>query len=243
MIEKDLWRKLLAEFVGTFILVSAIVFPAIALREAGLGAFLFIMFTAGLGYAIAVWMFRDISGAHVNPAVTFGMMLIGKVKLLTGVFYWIVQLAAAFVATWYAIATFRLDTGSASELGNYGMAMPTPSYKDIQYMLAEAIGAFVLVGVVMFFLNLKDRYQAGLAIGAAFLVAIVMAVPVSGGAINPAREFAPMILARGFKAVYLWYYLVAPFVGAAVAAIFYYIFAPDDAKLSLPKVQLASRKK
>lgn len=243
MIEKDLWRKLLAEFVGTFILVSAIVFPAIALREAGLGAFLFIMFTAALGYAAAVWMFREISGAHFNPAITFGMMLIGKVKLLTGVFYWIVQMAAAFVATWYAIATFKLDTGSASELGNYGMAIPTPSYKDIQYMLAEAIGAFILVSVVMVFINIKDKYQAGLAMGAALLVAVVMAVPVSGGAINPAREFAPMILAHSFKAVYLWYYLVAPFVGAAVAAVFYYIFATDEIKLSLPKVKLEAKKR
>lgn len=219
MIEKDVWKKLLAEFVGTFVLASAVIFPAIALREAGLGAFLFIMFTAGLGLAIATWLFRDVSGAHVNPAVTFAMMLKRQTAVVTGVLYWIAQLAGAVVAAYYARATFRLESGSAEELANFGMALPTPGYKDAQLMMAEALGAFLLVMVILAVAEVKDRVVAGFAIGSALLVAVILTAPISGGAINPAREFGPMIVANAFKREYLWYYLVAPLLGALAAVL------------------------
>lgn len=233
-LEKDLWKKLLAEFVGTFIFAAAVIFPSIALREAGLGAFLFIMFTAGVGLTVAVWLFRDVSGGHVNPVVTFGMMLLAKMKVFTGVLYWIAQLAGATVAAYYAIATFKLDTGSAQELGNYGMAMPVQGYKDYQVVLAEAIGAFLLVSVVYAAMAVKEKVYAGIMIGAALLLGIVMVAPVSGGALNPAREFAPMLLAKGFKSAYVWDYIVGPFAGAAAAAIVYYLFSAEKLNLRMP---------
>src|SRR5437879_5895042 len=102
MFESGLGKKLVAEFLGAFILTASVVFPAIALRDAGLGAFLFIMFTAGMGLALATWLFRDISGAHVNPAVTFAMMVTRKTAVVTGVLYWIVQMAGALGAALYA---------------------------------------------------------------------------------------------------------------------------------------------
>lgn len=219
MIEKGTWRRLLGEFVGTFLLVCAILFPGIALRDAGLGAFLFIMFTAGLGLAIVTWLFRDVSGAHVNPAVTFAAMLTRQVSILMGVLYWIAQLAGGVAAAYYARATFRLETGSASELANYGMAVPTAGYKDSQIMMAEAIGVFILVLVVLAVSQVKDKILAGLAIGAALLVAVIITAPVSGGAINPAREFGPMIVANALKKEYWLYYLLAPFIGSLVAVV------------------------
>lgn len=219
MIEKGTGRKLLAEFVGTFLLACAVLFPGIALRDAGLGAFLFIMFTAGLGLAIVTWLFRDVSGAHVNPAVTFAAMLTRQVSILMGVLYWVAQLAGGIAAAYYARGTFKLDTGSASELANYGMAVPTPGYKDAQIMMAEAIGVFILVLVVLAVSQVKDKILAGLAIGAALLVAVIISAPVSGGAINPAREFGPMIVANAFQKTYLMYYLLAPALGALAAVL------------------------
>jgi MIP family channel proteins len=216
VLEKDLWKKLLAELVGAFIVTVSVVFPAIALRDAGLGAFLFIMFTAGLGLSVAVWLTRDISGGHANPAVTFAMMVAQKTSVVTGVLYWVAQLAGAVLAAYYAKATFNIE---GADLGGLGTAMPTPGYKDAQVMMAEAIGVFILVTVVYAVMNVKDKVQAGLAIGFALLIGVVMTAPVSGGALNPAREFGPMLVSNSFKSVYLWYFIVAPFLGALVAVI------------------------
>ena len=219
MFEKDLWKKLLAEFVGAFVLVLAVAFPGVALRDAGLGAFLFIMFTAGLGYAVVIWMFRDISGAHANPVVTFASMVLRRTSLITGVFYMVAQLAGSVVAALYTVATFKVE-GSLSSFMGYAVASPTPGYKDLQVALAEALGVFVLVSVVLAVSAVKDKVLAGLAIGFALLVAVVMSAPVSGGALNPAREFGALFMTKGvFKDTYLWFYLVAPLVGSAVAAL------------------------
>jgi len=241
MFEKGLGKKLIAEYVGTFIVTASVVFPAIALREAGLGAFLFIMFTAGLGLAVATWLFRDVSGAHVNPAVTFAMMVTRRTSVVMGVLYWIVQFAGAMGAALYAQATFKLDSASsASDLANLGTALPTPGYHDYQIMLAEALGVFLLVSVVLAVSAVQEKVQAGLAIGFALLVGVVMTAPIAGGALNPAREFGPMFAAGVFKSDYLWYYLVAPALGALAAAIIY-LFVTDNLslRLSVPRVRQA----
>ncbi len=230
MFEKDLWKKLLAEFVGAFVLVLAVVFPGVALRDAGLGAFLFIMFTAGIGYSIVVWMFRDISGAHANPVVTFANVLLRKTTIVTGLLYWVAQLAGSVVAALYTAATFKVD-GTLSSFMGYAVASPTPGYKDIQIALAEAAAVFVLVSVVLAVAQVKEKVSAGLAIGFAMLVAIVMSAPISGGALNPAREFGVLFMTKGvFKDTYLWFYLVAPLVGSAVAALVHLVM---NEKISL----------
>ncbi|MFA6081922.1 MAG: aquaporin [Patescibacteria group bacterium] len=239
MLEKDLWKKLVAEFVGGFILTSAIVFPSIALHDAGIGAFLFIMFTAGLGMAMVVWLFRDISGGHANPVITFAMMLMRKVSVVTGVFYWIAQLAGAVVATYYAAGMFKIGSLTTADLSGYGVAMPVTGYKDIQASLAEAFGVFILVSAVLAVIHIKDKVQAGLVIGSALLIAVVMTVAVSGGALNPAREFGPMLLTKSiYKDTFLWIYLVAPMVGALVAVLVHMIINEKISLLiTLPKAR------
>ncbi len=242
MFENGIWKKLLAEVVGTFILTSAIIFPSIALRDAGVGAFLFIMFTAGLGMAVVVWLFGNISGGHANPAVTFGAMITRKMTAMTGVLYWIAQLVGGILAAYYARGTFRVDTGSASELANYGTASATAGYKDAQIFMAEMLGTFILVAVVLAVMHMQDKVSKGIAIGGALLVAVVMTAPVSGGALNPAREFGPMIASGTFKSVDLMYYLVAPFVGALIAAIVYVALSDDGMKSFKGMVKMTSRK-
>lgn len=228
MFEAGIGKKLVAEYLGGFILTASVVFPSIALRNAGLGAFLFIMFTAGLSLAVATWLFRDISGGHANPAVTFAMMLTKKTSIVTGVLYWIVQMAGALGAALYAQAVFKIDTGSATELNNLGAAIPTPDYKNFQIMMAEALGVFLLVMVVLAVQKIQSKVEAGLAIGFALLVGIVMTAPISGGALNPAREFGPVLAAGVFKQEYVWFYLVAPFIGALVAVVLHMLINDNN---------------
>lgn len=242
MFESGIGKKLVAEYLGAFILTAAVVFPAIALRNAGLGAFLFIMFTAGLGMALVTWLFRDVSGAHVNPAVTFAMMVLKKTSIVTGVLYWIVQMAGAMGAVLYAKATFMIEGSSAADLGNLGAALPTPDYQNYQVMMAEAIGVFLLVSVVLAVLHVKDKVQAGLAIGFALLIGIVMTAPISGGALNPARAFASIIAADVYQQSHLLFYIVAPFIGALVAVIVYLFFEGERWSLDFLKLK-ASRVK
>ncbi len=236
MFEEGLGKKLFAEYVGAFIVTASVIFPAIALRDAGLGAFLFIMFTAGMGIAIATWLFRDVSGAQVNPAVTFAMMLTRKTSVAMGILYWIVQMAGGLGAAMFAQAGFKLDSGSAADLANFGTALPTQGYHDYQIVMMEAIGVFLLVSVVLAVSKMQDKVLAGLAIGFALLVGVVMTAPVSGGALNPAREFGPMFAAGVFKPEYVWYYLVGPALGALVAVVVN-MLTTDGFNFAMPQVK------
>jgi len=237
---QPLWKRFSAEFIASFIVTVSVVFPAISLRDAGLGAFLFIMFTAALGYGLVFLLFRDVSGGHANPATTFAMMLTRQVTILTGLFYWFAQFLGAVIAAYYAKTTFRLDTGSPEELGNLGVALPTPPYKDIQIILAEALGVAIIVFVILMVMKYADKIVASMAVAGAVLVAIVMTAPISGGALNPAREFGPMAAAGLFKDIYVWYYLIAPFIGAAVAALLYTMFSGEAQtfRMAMPKVSI-----
>jgi MIP family channel proteins len=206
-------RRGVAEFIGTFALV-------------------FIGATAGLyndlvatalasGFVIAVFVsaFAGISGGHFNPAVTLGYLVTRRIPALHAVFYWILQFGAAALAALLLKWIFPSNIETSSHLGAPAINSAITSGKAVTI---EAICTFFLV--LAYFATLVDAKGAfdkiaGLAIGLTVAFAIMMAGPLTGGALNPARAFGPQLVGDYWKNAWVWY--VGPLAGGALAAILY----------------------
>ncbi|GAA2601163.1 MIP/aquaporin family protein [Winogradskya consettensis] len=230
-------RAVAAEFVGTFVLVLAIIATVIpaALGEpvAGgaweslavplAGGFALIVVVAGLGH---------ISGAHVNPAVTVALAVTRRFPWRDVPAYVLAQLGGAVVA---ALAAWAIDGWGARTVADLGATGPAGAVGAGRVLLTEAIVTFILVLVVISVATdpRVPRAGAALAIGLALAVAIFIAGPVTGAGVNPARALGPMLVAGEF--VDWWAYLAGPILGGSLAAVLYeYVFRKGGTTFTNP---------
>ena len=202
-------RKLLAEFLGTYALVFAGT-GAIVIDQQFSGAITHvgIAITFGLVVMSMIYAFGDISGAHLNPAVSIAFTIAGRFPLKEMVPYILTQLAGACLAS----LTLRFMFPNSQMLG-----ATMPSGTEMQSFIMELILTFFLMLVII---NVASGSKeqgmfAGLAIGAVVGLEAMFAGPVSGASMNPARSFAPAITSGHLE--HLWIYLVAPVTGAIAA--------------------------
>ena len=215
-------KQCAAEFVGTF----ALIFVGVGAiyHNAGLLA---VAFAHGLTIAVMVSATGAISGGHLNPAVTFGLFIGGKVDSRTTIAYWISQLAGASVAAFILLFLFtgQVDPDKGTSLANTIVAHGTPDLavkgiNAVQGILIEAILTFFLVFVVYgSAVDARAPKIGGLAIGLTVTLDILFGGPFTGAAMNPARTFGPA-LASGHWANQ-WIYWVGPLLGGALAGIVY----------------------
>ena len=200
-------RKLVTEAIGTFFLVLTIgltVTAGEALAPVAIGSVLMVM----------VYMGGAVSGAHYNPAVTFAMLLRGKVTAAEAVGYVAAQLAGAVLA---ALAVYGLA-------GTTFMPAPAASAGMVQVLVVEALFTFALALVVLNVATAREtegNSYFGLAIGFTVLAGAFAGGPISGGAFNPAVGIGPALVAAlvgGQPVGQVIYYIVGPLVGAALAA-------------------------
>jgi MIP family channel proteins len=168
----------------------------------------------GLVIAAMIYATGHISGAHLNPAVTLGFVLARHfpVRRLAG--YWAAQVAGAIAAA----LCLRLLLGNVAHLG---ATMPSGSGGAWQSFRFEALLTFFLMFVIMAVATDTRAVgqAAALAIGATVGLEALFAGPISGASMNPARSLGPALLANVWTAQ--WVYLIAPFLGAAAAALVY----------------------
>ncbi|KAJ3692254.1 hypothetical protein LUZ60_012604 [Juncus effusus] len=221
-------KSYLAEFISTLVFVFAGVGSAIAytkltgtgdLDPSGLVA---VAVCHGFALFVAVSIGANISGGHVNPAVTFGLALGGQITILTGIFYWVAQLVGAIVGAFL----LRFSTGSTTPV--HGLASGVGALEGI---VMEIIITFGLVYTV--YATAADPKKgslgtiAPLAIGLIVGANILCAGPFSGGSMNPARSFGPAVVSGDFTNI--WVYFVGPLVGGGLAGVVYkYVFMCDD---------------
>lgn len=212
--ETPLSRKLLAEAIGTFLLVfigtGAVVTSTV--NPTGASGILAIAIAFGFALMLVVYSIGHISGAHVNPAVTLGLAVTGKIPARDAVMYVAAQVVGAFVAS----IVLRMTFGNVADLG-----ASLPSGGNAESFVLELILTAVLVFTVYGVATDKraPAAAAGLAIGAAVLLNVLVAGPISGGSINPARSLAPAVVSGNYDG--LWIYLIAPFIGGVLGAIAY----------------------
>jgi aquaporin TIP len=170
----------------------------------------------GLAITLLVAATANISGGHINPAVTFGAWITGKISLIKGLMYVLAQLIGAVIGA--LLLTAVTPEGAQGNLGSHGLGAGISVGGGL---LAEIILTFVLVFVV--FATAIDPKGLGslapIAIGLAVLVDHLLGVPVTGAGMNPARSFGPAVVAGAWENH--WIFWAGPLIGAAIAALVY----------------------
>jgi aquaporin NIP len=205
-------RALVAEAIGTFALVfagcGAIMVDAKTDQLGHVG----VAITFGLVIMAMIYALGHVSGAHLNPAVTFSFALSRHFPRRQIVPYWGAQLAGALVAA----AILR---GSLGDVAGVGATYPSGS--DAQSFLWEVVLSFFLMLVIMAVATDTRAVgeAAAIAIGGTVGLDAMFGGPISGASMNPARSLGPGVIAGDLHAI--WIYLLAPLVGAALAAVIY----------------------
>ncbi len=206
-------KALLAELVGTFTLVF-IGAGTGALASSNGGGIVAVALAHGLALMVIVYAWGHYSGAHVNPAVTFGLALTGKIAWPRAVRYWLAQ----FLGAWIAGILLRWLVGAESGLGATTGSLTFAN--PIGALAVEAILTFFLVSAVFgSAVAGRNGNLAGVAIGLVLTMDILMGGSLTGASMNPARTFGPALATFDFS--YLWMYVVGPLVGGGVAALVY----------------------
>jgi len=205
-------RSLLAEAIGTFALVFAGCGAIVVDAKTGALGHLGVALTFGLVIMVMIYAVGHISGAHFNPAVTFAFALSRHFPWPRAVVYWAAQAAGALVGA-------VLVRGSLGEHVHDGATLPTGSQG--QAFLWELVLTFFLMFVIMAVATDTRAVgeAAAIAVGGTVGLDALFGGPVTGASMNPARSLAPALVSGDLHA--LWLYLVAPPVGAAVAAMMY----------------------
>jgi MIP family channel proteins len=214
--------KLLAEFIGTFSFVFIGAGAAAVVGDGvGLPGIAAIAFAHGLTIMVFAFAYGSISGGHMNPAVTVGVLTAGAMSVGEAVGYIISQLmggiAGAFVLS-AVLGGAETGLGTPALANNLALGATTLTITPVAGFMIEAVLAFFLVTVV---LSTAVAGRAGnlapLAIGMTLTLNIIMGGALTGAAFNPARALGPMVATGNFSGA--WLYITAPIVGAVVAAI------------------------
>ncbi|GAA5078671.1 glycerol uptake facilitator protein [Thermocatellispora tengchongensis] len=231
----NLTRRLIAEFIGTMLLVlfgagavvAALVMGDGEIDYAGLGV---ISLSFAIVVAVVIYAFGTTSGAHINPAVTIALAVSRRFPWSETPLYILAQLAGAVAGGLFIVAGYGRR---AVELGGVGLTTLGGRVNYGQGILLEALGTFLLLITVMA-LAVDRRAQpgwAGLVIGLAVACEIFLIGPLTNGSINPARTFGPYVVNSLFGGNTPWLeigvYIAGPLIGAVLGVVVYdYVARP-----------------
>jgi aquaporin Z len=238
-------KPYLAELVGTFVLVFGGVGSAVLAGDkiGNVG----IALAFGLALLVMVYTIGPISGCHINPAVTLGLFLSGRVQLKTAMGYMLAQIIGAIIGAWVVlIIAHGGATGyvaSVNGLGANGYGLHSPEH----YSLAAAFIAeivltmFLVITVIGATDSAAPAGFAGIAIGLVLTLVHLVGIPITNTSVNPARSIGPALFVGGWALQQLWLFILAPFIGAIAASAIYSAisahlpFAAEDRNLRTVK--------
>jgi aquaporin Z len=212
-----------AEFVGTFVLVFGGVGTAVLAgpKVGNIG----VAFAFGLALLAMAYAIGPISGCHINPAVTLGLLVNSKIELSEAVRYWIAQILGAIVAAAVLLAVVSGRKGGydvrIEGLGANGYGAHSPG----GFPLGSALVVEVIMTAFLVFTVLAstDRVAnvafAGIPIGLVLTLIHLVSIPVTNTSVNPARSIGPAIFVGGWALKQLWLFIVAPLAGGLLGAL------------------------
>jgi len=222
---RDTVRPVLAELIGTFGFVFSAAGSVVAnsATNGGLGL-LGIALAHGLALSVFVSATMNISGGHLNPAVSLGLWAAGKVKAPTALAYVVAQLVAAVLA---ALCLRWLMPAVAADTVGLGVPRLAPSVTMTTGIALEAILTFFLLVAVFWTAVAPSAPKiGGFGIGFAVAIGIFVGGPLTGAAMNPARAFGPAIVSGIWRAHAA--YWIGPVAGALAAAVLWRLVAPRE---------------
>lgn len=215
-------KKAIAELIGTFVLVLGGVGSAVLAGEQ-IG-YLGVALAFGLTLLTMVYTIGPISGCHINPAVTLGLLAAKKIGGRDAARYIVAQIVGGVLAAGVVLAIAKGAAGgydpAAAGFGSNGFGAHSPEgYGLMSVLIAEIVLTALLVMVVM---GATDREApvgfAGLAIGLALTLIHLVAIPVDNCSVNPARSIATAVFTGGWALSQLWVFIVAPILGGLAGA-------------------------
>ncbi len=225
-------RKYAAELIGTFVLVFGGVGSAVLAGDK-IGA-LGIALAFGLALLAMVYTIGPISGCHINPAVTLGLLLTRKIGGRDAAGYVVAQVLGAIVAAGVLLVIAKGTPAgydqAAAGFGANGYGAHSPgSYGAGATFVMEVVLTALLVFTVLGATDVAAPVGfAGLAIGLALTLIHLVGIPVDNTSVNPARSIGPALFVGGWALAQLWLFVVAPLLGAVLAAgVYLGIHAPD----------------
>ena len=208
----------MVEGLGTFILLFVSAGSLIVATHffPGSAQLLAVALATGLALALAVSIAANISGGHINPAVTIGMFITKRISGADAIVYIVAQCLGAIIGT----ACLLLIPSAVLSGSMLGLLNLTPSISTFQAIALEAVITFILM-LVVFGTVVDDRApkMGGLFVGLSLAILILVAGPLTGGAANPVRALGPEVLTMNFSNWYV--YWIGDVIGAIVAALVY----------------------
>jgi aquaporin Z len=222
-------RKLAVEFLGTAILVFLAVGTATMMfgfKFDGGSVAAGVVVTAlafGLTLLALVYLIGPVSGSHVNPAVTIGALLTGRISLQEAAGYWIAQFAGGIVgalALWGTFTTSPLYHRSVTGLGADGYGSESMIHIGVggAFIFETVLTAVFVFVVLRVTSETANAATAAIAIGLTLAVVHLVAIPITGTSVNPARSLGPALVVGGTALSQVWLFIVAPLVGGVIAA-------------------------
>jgi aquaporin Z len=237
-------RRALAEVVGTFVLVFGGVGSAVIAGEdiGNLG----VAFAFGLSLLVMAYAIGPVSGCHINPAVTLGLLVRGKIDTSEAVRYWIAQVVGAVAAAALLLVIVEArkagyDAGTDG-LGANGFGDHSPG----GYPWGAALAVEVLLTAFLVFtvLAATDRIAnvafAGLPIGLVLVLIHLVGIPVDNTSVNPARSIGPAIFVGDWALEQLWLFIVGPLVGALLGAAVHAGLFADETRIDARESAVAA---
>ena len=227
-------KRLAAEFLGTFWLVlggcgSAVL--AAAFPTLGIG-FVGVALAFGLTLLTMAFAIGHISGCHINPAVTVGLVTGGRFPARELVPYVVAQVLGgiAAAAVLYVIASGKAGFDLSAGFASNGYAEHSPGgYSLLSCLVTEVVMTFIFLIVILGSTDARaPKGFAAIPIGLALTLIHLISIPVTNTSVNPARSTGPAIFVGGWALGQLWLFWVAPIVGAALAGVVYRWFESED---------------
>lgn len=214
------WRAYVAEFLGTFVFILVSVGATLAELFFGEIGLLGVALAAGFSYAAMVFATVSISGGHLNPAISLSLWFSKKLAPLDLIFYSLAQFLAGFAAVLTLSYIFSASAGDFAQGLTLGEGITLQ-----KIVVTEAIFSAILVFV--YFATMVARRTAvsfgPIALGFVMIFAILVAGPVSGGVVNPAKALAPAVISGSYGGLLAW--IVGPYVGSLFCLVYEFLFS------------------
>ncbi len=218
-------KKYLAEFIGTFVLVLFACGTAAVVgcsAENGTG-YLLTALAFGLVIVAMAYSIGNVSGCHINPAVSIAMLVSGKMNVKDFIGY----IVAQFLGATAGAAVLMAFVGKESGLGANALYNDSIGLSILIEIILTFVFVIAILGVTS---KVENSAVAGIVIGLSLTLVHILGISFTGTSVNPARSFGPALLVGGDALADVWVFIVAPLIGGVFAALVYKFLASEKSK-------------
>lgn len=214
-------KKYVSEFIGTFALTFFACGVAVVLGCNTVSGIIATSLAFGLVIVVMAYSIGQISGCHLNPAVTLAMMLDNRISKDEAIYYIVSQVLGAFAGS----LLLGLCLGDFSNLGANSFGGVLPNGTEVTPFIAlavESILSFVFILVILFVTSKKEYANfSGIIIGLTLVLVHLIGISFTGTSVNPARSIAPAFIQGGEAFLQIWLFILAPIIGSLAAFLLY----------------------